>query len=234
MKIKTRAAQRKILWFLLMGFFVMLTGCLDEEVFTQRYRPPRIRPKPQKKLVVKKKPITFIYSPVGKRDPFRPTWLTKAVRRLQPRNKNTRVKIIKRQKTPLEKFELDQLKVVAIVTGVANPVAMVEDPDGRGYMVRRGTLIGRNNGQVTRINVDGVVVSEVFRDFSGKRVITRVRLRMKKANNQGKGGGTLIIGGRKIRLEGNTIKFSNGMDGAPPALRSKADTLFRGRSVGAQ
>ena len=228
---KTRAIQWP--WLLLAVLLIMLTGCLEEDVFTQRYRPPPIKTKPEKKLQVKKQPITFIYSPVGKRDPFRPTWLTKAVRTLRPQPKNEPIKIVKRPKTPLEKFELDQLKVVAIVTGVANPVAMVEDPDGRGYMIRRGVLIGRHNGQVTRINVDGVIVSEVFRDVSGKRIITRVRLRLKKSQRANKGGGTLVVGGRKIQLQGNTIKYGNNNDGGQ-TFRSKTNRLFKQRGVGAQ
>jgi type IV pilus assembly protein PilP len=38
---------------------------------------------------------------------------------------------------------LDELKLVGIVTGVTDARAMLVDPQGRGFVVRRGQFVGR-------------------------------------------------------------------------------------------
>lgn len=106
----------------------------------------------------------YVYSPIGKRDPFE----NQAVRqmgfgRAQARNPG-------RVKTPLEKWALDQLKLSLTVTGTATPMAMVEDPEHRGWPVRIGDFIGQNGGKVTGIHRDDIVVTETITDHSTGRV----------------------------------------------------------------
>lgn len=43
-----------------------------------------------------------------------------------------------------KRFALDELKLVAIVTGGTNPRAMFIDPEGKGHIVTLGQLIGRS------------------------------------------------------------------------------------------
>jgi type IV pilus assembly protein PilP len=43
----------------------------------------------------------------------------------------------------LASLSLDDLKVIAIVVGVASPYAMLVDTDGNGTIIRRGDLVGR-------------------------------------------------------------------------------------------
>ena len=74
-------------------------------------------------------------------------------------------------KTPLQRYELEQLKLVAVIWGVNSPIAMVEAPDGKGYSIKKGDLIGNRNGKVRRIEKDRVVVEERFAEASGE-VIT--------------------------------------------------------------
>ena len=105
----------------------------------------------------------YVYSPIGKRDPFE----NQAVRQMAfgraPANPG-------RVKTPLEKWALDQLKLAMTVTGTATPMAMVEDPDHRGWPVRIGDFIGQNGGKVTGIHRDDIVVTETITDHSTGRV----------------------------------------------------------------
>jgi type IV pilus assembly protein PilP len=72
--------------------------------------------------------------------------------------------------TELQKVDLDKLKLVAVVVGTATPMAMVEDPTGRGHTLKIGTLIGKRLGQVKHIRRGEIVVQEEFRDFTGKRI----------------------------------------------------------------
>lgn len=43
----------------------------------------------------------------------------------------------------LEQYSLDELKLVAIVTGGDYPRAMVVDPGGKGWVIKRGDWVGR-------------------------------------------------------------------------------------------
>jgi type IV pilus assembly protein PilP len=58
------------------------------------------------------------------------------------------------------RFKLDDLKLVAIVSGVDDPVAMFEDPHGKGIIARRNARIGRRGGRITEITRECVTVLE--------------------------------------------------------------------------
>lgn len=72
--------------------------------------------------------------------------------------------------TPLEKFDLGELKLVGVLSKGNETVALVEDNEGKGYTVKRGTRIGRNGGVVGKITVKEVVIIEEFFDISGRKI----------------------------------------------------------------
>src|SRR5262249_28290266 len=96
-------------------------------------------------------PVEWVYTSVGKRDPFK-SFLSD--------NENTNQSVRSQCTTPLGRFEVDQLRLVAVVTGLDDPVAMVEAPNGVGYSLRRGACIGRNGGVITAVRGGEVVISE--------------------------------------------------------------------------
>jgi type IV pilus assembly protein PilP len=104
----------------------------------------------------------YVYSPIGKRDPFQNTTaVAHGIAHVDSRG---------RSKTPLEKWPLDQLKLSLTMTGTASPLAMVEDPDHRGWPVHLGDFVGQNGGKVSGIHRDEVVVTETITDHSTGRV----------------------------------------------------------------
>jgi type IV pilus assembly protein PilP len=111
------------------------------------------------------------YSSVGKRDPFR-SFLSE----LQASGPA----LATRCNTALGRFELDQLKLVAVITGLADPVAMVEAPNGVGYAVRRGVCVGKNGGVVASVRSGEVVISEWAIRADGTRDRTRTVLKLPK------------------------------------------------------
>jgi type IV pilus assembly protein PilP len=115
--------------------------------------------------------FVYTYSPVGKRDPFR-----SPLEELGPVARETAERACNE---PLCVFDLDQLKLVAVVTGDASPLAMVEDPLGRGHIVRRNTRMGRQGGKVTQILRDSVTVTEVFTGAKGELISNPVSLQLK-------------------------------------------------------
>lgn len=56
---------------------------------------------------------------------------------------NTKDPVNIQQRVIADRFALDELKLVAIVTGSTNPRAMFVDPDGKGWIITVGQLIGR-------------------------------------------------------------------------------------------
>ena len=101
------------------------------------------------------------------RDPFRPS-------SIQTRTSNRS----RDNLSPLERFELGQLKVVGIVWDVKEPRAMIEDTAGLGYTILVGTPIGGSEGKVKAITRNQVVVEESFQDFSGKKKTREVLMKL--------------------------------------------------------
>jgi type IV pilus assembly protein PilP len=119
----------------------------------------------------------YSYTPVGKRDPFR-----------SPLEELGRVKQTTQVSTCAEalcQWDLDQLKLVAVVTGDANPIAMVEDPMGRGHIVRRNAKMGRQGGKVTQILRDSLTVTEYLPGGADGKVISNpVSLQLRADDEQ--------------------------------------------------
>jgi len=76
----------------------------------------------------------------------------------------------RRPQTPLEKIALSQLKLTAILKLASDndAIAMVEDPSGKGYVVKKGTWIGDQGGRVAEIRSDRIIVQEQYKDVFGK------------------------------------------------------------------
>ena len=62
-----------------------------------------------------------------------------------------KLKSLKEIRTELQKLGLSQLTLTAIVQAGAVPWAMVRDESGRGFILRKGTYIGKNGGVVSKI-----------------------------------------------------------------------------------
>jgi Tfp pilus assembly protein PilP len=100
---------------------------------------------------------TAKYDPSRHRDPFRPPNLTPAVAdKGNPR-------------TPLEGYEIGQLKLVGIVKEAGNVRAMVEDSAGLGYIVSTGTSIGSSGGVVHSIEQRRMLIQEMTTNFYGEK-----------------------------------------------------------------
>jgi type IV pilus assembly protein PilP len=116
--------------------------------------------------------VPYLYNPVGKRDPFRS--LIDEVR-----SATGGIEQGSLCNEPLCGFDLDQLTLVAVVSGDANPIAMVEDPAKVGHLVHRNSRVGKQGGKVTAIQRDCVVVTEYFQTPDGKVSPNRVNLCIK-------------------------------------------------------
>ena len=65
-------------------------------------------------------------------------------------------------------FDLLEMKLVAIMTGLGTPKAMIVLPSGSSHIIQEGDRIGKNRGYVTKIRAKAVTVVESFKDFRGR------------------------------------------------------------------
>jgi type IV pilus assembly protein PilP len=115
--------------------------------------------------------VAYAYNPVGKRDPFRSP--------LDEIRREQREIGVSACNDPLCQWDLEQLRLVAVVTGDSNPIAMVEDPMGRGHIVRRSGRMGKQGGKVTQILRDSVTVTEFITGNDGKVVTNPVSIQLR-------------------------------------------------------
>lgn len=121
------------------------------------------------------------YDPVGRINPFVPLVRDEPVKveKQEAVQASAEVKPV-RQKTPLEKIELSQLRLRAIIIAASGNRALVEETTGKGYIITKGTYIGRNDGKITKILKDKVIIEEMVEDIEGKMVIQEKEIKLPK------------------------------------------------------
>lgn len=154
-------------WYLCLTFgaFILagLIGCSEEPSPSAQPQtaavatPPAAQaPAPEAKEEEAEKAEEFVYQIEGRRDPFVP--LSRIRVPLEVSSEPT---------TPLQNYELGQLRLVGVIVGKGAPKAMVVAPDGKSYVLAKGVKVGKNNGVVVDINGDAVLVKEKFMDYTG-------------------------------------------------------------------
>jgi type IV pilus assembly protein PilP len=117
-----------------------------------------------------------LYNPAGKIDPFEPLFRNKpSPEKIKKSKRKRRV-----PRTPLERIDISQLKLVGIILAGTGNRALVEESSGKGYVIKKGTYIGTNAGKVTDIKKDMVIVEEEFEDVFGKLKVQKKELKLPK------------------------------------------------------
>ena len=115
-----------------------------------------------------------LYNPKGKTDPFRP--LIKDPRQTV-KKKNIRKRI---PRTPLERMDISQIKLVAIIRSDSDNLALLEEASGKGYIISAGAYVGLNGGRVTKILKDRLIVEEEAENAMGKISMQKRELKLQK------------------------------------------------------
>jgi Tfp pilus assembly protein PilP len=87
-------------------------------------------------------------------------------------------------RSPLEKMDLSQLKLVGVIIASSGNVALVEDLTGKGYVVEKGTTIGPNSGKVIQVLKNKVIVEEEIEDGSGRKIVLRKELELQNSTDE--------------------------------------------------
>ncbi len=120
---------------------------------------PQITPGAEESLIGEFE-IEYRYDPYGKVDPFEPFILVEG-----PGG-------IGGAENPLEQSDVNDFKLVGLIWGIQDARAIVVDPSGKSYVVRKGIRIGRNEGELIGIYKDRIVVLEKIRDLEGNVIKT--------------------------------------------------------------
>ncbi len=173
-------------WMTLLIVFLFLMGGCGEGTpptsIPSKIKSPSVEKKKEgatkaaeKKEPEKKVEVEYSYNPAGKPDPFRPFIQSISAGR-GSRTAPT---------TPLQQYDVSQLKLVAIISSPDGNIALVEDVAGKGYFLRKGTWVGKNDGKVTKILKDKVIVEEVYQDIFGQTKTNEVSLFLHKVEEGG-------------------------------------------------
>jgi type IV pilus assembly protein PilP len=159
--------RNKTFCYLISVAFLFVAGCGGGSPTAPV--PPKAKPVPADaaktapaataaKQPEKKEEVEYAYNPTGKPDPFKPFI------QLSPVRESSR----KAPLTPLQRYEVSQLKLVAIISTAEGNIALVEDSAGKGFFIKKGTLIGKSDGKVISILKDKVVIEELYQDVVGQ------------------------------------------------------------------
>ncbi|MCK4378782.1 MAG: pilus assembly protein PilP [Deltaproteobacteria bacterium] len=111
---------------------------------------------------------TFSYDSLGKPDPFRPFINFNAIERPIPTEE---------PKTPLERYSLNQFKLVGILLADKH-FAMVEDPEQISYTIIEGEKLGNLSGTVEEIRENEIIIAEPYLDIYDQQQIRKITLKL--------------------------------------------------------
>ena len=111
----------------------------------------------------------LVYDRTDRRDPFRSfEWERKELANLDMVG------------GPLEQYDVSQLSLIAVIWKTGSARALVEDPAGHSYIISRGTRVGKNEGMVTQIDDNLVVVNETYEDYLGNVTKKDIEMRIRR------------------------------------------------------
>ncbi len=112
----------------------------------------------------------LVYDRTGRRDPFRSfEWERKELADQDMVG------------GPLEQFDVSQLSLIAVVWKTGSARALVEDPAGQSYIIGKGTRVGKNEGMVSQIDDNLVVVNETYEDYLGNVTKKDIEMRIRRS-----------------------------------------------------
>ena len=158
---------------ILVVLVVFFSGCGEDSTQPRPSKQVVAKPKtasPKPKVEGKPKPAVFPIQPdyryqVGdRRDPFRSILVA-------PDGEKSFADL-----PPLQRAEIEELRVIGIIWGEMGYSAMIRTADGKGYTIQVGTLVGRNRGKVKKITKNYLMIRERFTDVFGERKTREVRL----------------------------------------------------------
>jgi type IV pilus assembly protein PilP len=134
---------------------------------------PFVTPVVVQKAELKVEREVYDYDPKGRRDPFKSLIIVQ-----EPKAKK------KIGLTPIENFDVDEIKLIAIVWDNRQYYAMVTLPDNKSYTITRDMTLGLYGGKVKEITENSVLIREQVKDYRGKLRIKDTILKLRKEGEE--------------------------------------------------
>jgi Tfp pilus assembly protein PilP len=180
-KIKNSCSEAALFFIFIAALFFLISCSEKAEV------PAPVQPKAQedsKKNTVEKQKNdpsvqiaqeTYSYNPNGKVDPFTPV-IAEGIEDESPQ-KSANVKKTAQEVplTPLQKLDVNDFMLVAVISTPKGLAALLEDPAMNGFIIKEGMRIGRNSGVIRKILNTSVLIEEQNVESKGsteKKIIT--------------------------------------------------------------
>ncbi|MFZ2198175.1 MAG: pilus assembly protein PilP [Thermodesulfovibrionales bacterium] len=111
----------------------------------------------------------YVYDAKDRRDPFMS--LVQAAKPKAQRKKGA---------SPIEIFDVDEIKLIAIAWDSKQYYALITMPDSKSFTIRKGMTLGLNNGKVMDITKDSVLIQEQIKDYRGQTKSKDTILKLRK------------------------------------------------------
>lgn len=115
----------------------------------------------------------YNYDPKGRRDPF--TALVDVSKEKPKRKKGL---------TPIENFDVDEIKLLAIAWDAKQAYAMISLPDKKTYAIKKGMTLGLYGGKVEEIAKTYVLIREQIKDYKGQLKTKDTILKLRKEGEE--------------------------------------------------
>ncbi len=119
----------------------------------------------------------YIYSVINKRDPFQNIFMKTGISNsdsiVDESIKRPGVEKIGRTHD-LQRFDIDELKLTAIIYGTAARRAILVDPTGKSHIVKEGQFLGKNYGKIASIKADKLIVNEETYDIRKRKQVKNI------------------------------------------------------------
>lgn len=169
--LRTWVPRQTWVWLVAGVTALSLTGCSGGEAPTPtppvQPAQPAAAPAPAPKPVTAPAAPPYVYEAKGRRDPFRPL--------IAPRVSEPKP----RPKTGLAALEVNELKLAGVLWEQRGFLALVEAPNGLGYVLHVNDIIGED-ARVARITPDGVTFEVKGATALPQSSTRRVELRLRK------------------------------------------------------
>jgi len=165
---------------LLAGAMIALVGCSEPQKASTKpvSSPVQKQPivsAPTRTEIVKvdegRAPV-YAYNPAGRRDPFAPIIVKESKKGKEG------------DRPPLERYNITEFKLTGIIWGGFGYNAMLEGPDGKGYFVRVGAVLGPNRGVVKKITQNTMVVEEKYKTYTGETERKEIVVELRKKQEE--------------------------------------------------
>jgi type IV pilus assembly protein PilP len=119
-----------------------------------------------------------VYNPEGKINPFEPIYSNEPTKHAPTVHQTDCI-----SNPVLEGMDMSQLKLTGIIITERQPMALVQEADGKGHILKENVCYGRHGGKIERILNDRIIVREEMLGSTGQIQIKMTELKLKRNIN---------------------------------------------------